>query len=132
VLDSGQAVPHGGENQIANRGATFCPEHLTVEPVCPGAVADDEAAKAGVTNQNVRTKPEHEMRYIDCPRERNRLCEIVRRRGIVQEICGTADAKRGVRSEQLALAEACEVEHSRRFSGESSERFAKACHSWLM
>jgi hypothetical protein len=59
-------------------------------------VSDHNAAKPGIANEDVRAQTEYEKRHCCLTRSRYCVCEIVRGRGIVEEVGRTSDPKRGV------------------------------------
>ena len=53
------------------------------------------------------------MRQSGLTTDLDSVCEIVSRRGIVQEICRTADSERGVRSERNVPAQSRGIQATR-------------------
>src|SRR6185312_16153551 len=109
VLEPRPAASHRLLDQGLDDRSAFRPEMALVaiatELVVGGDVADDEPAEPPVAHQDVGAEAEDEVGYtILAGREhgvRNRIC----RGGLEEQVGGTADLERGVRSEGLVAAQ---------------------------
>ncbi len=97
MLEPRPAEGDGLRNQPTEDGAAFGPEEpLLAEPMPLRHVADDEPPNAPIADQDVGAEPENEVGYARGAGREHRICEIVGRRGIVEEVGGTSDTERGV------------------------------------
>jgi hypothetical protein len=68
-------------------------------------IPDDEATKAFVADQNVRTEAEHKIRKLEVTRDQDGIRKLVGGGSFEIEIGWSANAKRGVWRENLVTSE---------------------------
>lgn len=100
VLKSGEAPMDRGQDEILHDRATFGPQPGAVVTELTRHIPDHGAPKPLVTNQYVGAESEDKMWQFGLAARLHGVCEIVSRRGIVQEICRTTDPESGVRSQR--------------------------------
>jgi hypothetical protein len=126
VLQPGPAASHRIGDEVAHDDATLAP-HLSIvaKADMPGDISNDQTSESAVSYEDVRTKPKDEKRDTGASCCANRVCQIVSRYGIVEQVGRTPDAKGGVWREWLIPLESRRVELATEFlhrAGELSER----------
>jgi hypothetical protein len=105
VLESTPAATHRFENQIFDDRAALGPQRATIIAIMKAemtrCVSDDQATKSLITDENVCSKAEHEIRHIELTRERHGVRELVRSASFEVEVGRSADAKGRIRCEQF-------------------------------
>ena len=97
VFEAGPATSHRLGDQVAHDDATLAP-HMAVigETNVASDISDHEPAEAAVADEDIGAEAEHEKRYAAFASTGHGVCEIIGRRGIVEQVGRTSDAKRGV------------------------------------
>jgi hypothetical protein len=90
-----------------------------------GDISNDQTSESAVSYEDVRAKPEDKKWDTSATCGADRVCQIVSRYGIVEQVGRTPDTKRGVWREWLIPLESGCVELATEFrhrAGELSER----------
>ena len=83
---------------------------LVPEIVVSGGIADYQSAEAPVTDENVGTKTENEVRYVEVARREHGIRKRVGGGCLEKQIGWSADSKRRVWPDWLILAQVARVE----------------------
>lgn len=110
VLESGQVAFDCLRYEFRHDSSALDPEPTIVHELeVARDVADDEAAKSLVTDEDVGSQTEDEVFDIEITGGCYGPCQIIGRCCIVKEIGGTADLERGVLSKRLVALEPLRV-----------------------
>src|SRR6185295_6372533 len=82
-------------------------------------VSNNQAAKAAVADQHVGTQAKNEVRYTDVPGSEHGVGKQISRCRLEEQIGGTANFERGIRSKRLVVANVFRLQ----LAGESLEQF---------
>jgi len=97
MFKAGPTASDGFQDQVAHDDATLAPHPaLFVKTNVSSSVPNNEAAKAPVANQDVGAEAEDELRDAGFTRGDDRVCQIIGRGGIVEEVGRTPDTEGGV------------------------------------
>ena len=128
VLEPGVTLPDSREDELLHDRAALGPQLRSVEPARARSGPDHDPAKAAVTDEDVRPQAQDEPGDSGIAAGDHGVCEIVGRRGIVQDVRRTANPEGGVRSQRDVPPEAGSVKPPRRQRHESVQGIAMICH----
>ena len=114
MLQTGPLTDDRLGNEPGQHRATLHPQSaVMMERKVPRGVSNHEPTYSTVPDQDVGTQPQDEIRHAELTSREHRICEIVRRGGIVQQIRRAPDLERRMRGQRLVAAEPSPVQPCR-------------------